>query len=263
MRITLTLVVVFGLSAVVAAQSSMPASREFTPRPSIGLPLPPIGLPLPPIGLPLAPSGLARPLISSPPAIDMHRGHMNGRPALDIARQHRRFGQDGAMRSGGAVIFFVPTYGWPYPEASGFPGKPAVREEPVPRTGRLRLDLQPGVSPQIYVDGYYVGTLYDFNGELTLDAGPHKLELRADGYELLELDVQISAGRSITYRGAMKDVEAMPTPVAQVPASPDLPPPAPATIYMIPGCYLGNLPPKDAKLPAGCDETRAITLNPR
>ena len=31
----------------------------------------------------------------------------------------------------------------------------------------------------------------------------------------------------------------------------------PATIYMIPGCYVGNLPPREVKLPAGCDADRA------
>ena len=127
----------------------------------------------------------------------------------------------------------------------------------------MRLELMPKVDTQIYVDGYYVGTLDDFSGELTLDAGPHHVELRADGYESIEVDVQVSADRPITYRGALKPVGAAPTPVPQVALSPEVPPPAPATIYVIPGCYVGNVPPRDAGLPDGCDERRTIAFEQR
>jgi hypothetical protein len=34
----------------------------------------------------------------------------------------------------------------------------------------------------------------------------------------------------------------------------------PTTFYFIPGCYAGNVPPKDAGLPATCDQTRVITI---
>ena len=44
------------------------------------------------------------------------------------------------------------------------------------------------------------------------------------------------------------------------PAPTQVPPRAPATIYFIPGCYLGDVPPKDAGLPAGCDASRAVTF---
>jgi PEGA domain-containing protein len=260
MRLTLIVLVVFGLSAVAEAQSSVSHSDGW--RPSIGLPLPPIGLPLPPIGLPLPPMGLS-PRIEHPASIDLQRPPHGSRPGPGIGRQNRRFGQ-GGLRSGGTILYFVPAFGWPYAEAPTLPGRPAIREEQKPPTGRLRLELQPGIDPQVYVDGYYVGTLYDVNAELTLEAGPHRLELRADGYEIFELDVQISRNRSITYRGELKAVAA-PAPVSPVPASPEAPPPPPgsATIYYIPGCYVGNLPPRDAGLPAGCDESRATTLNLR
>ena len=154
------------------------------------------------------------------------------------------------MRSSPTVIYFVPTSGWGYPQTPGLPAKSSGKEQQTPPTGSLRLELQPGLVPQVYVDGYYVGTLNDVNAELPLDVGRHRLELRADGYENLELDVQIFPGRSTTYRGALKAVEA-PTQVS---------PRAPATIYFIPGCYLGDVPPKDAGLPAGCDASGAITL---
>jgi hypothetical protein len=112
----------------------------------------------------------------------------------------------------------------------------------------------------VYVDGYFVGTLNDVDAELPLDVGRHRLELRADGYESLELDVQIFPDRSTTYRGALKAVEPVSVPVPQIPAPTQVPPRAPATIYFIPGCYLGDVPPKDAGLPASCDTSGAITF---
>jgi hypothetical protein len=260
MRLALTAVVVIGLSAAGAAQSSAPPSMGVAPRPSIGLPLPSIGLPLPPIGLPLPPIGFS-------PKIDTPRGSVNStRPAPQIEQQNRRFGQRASRRSGGTVFYFVPSFGWGYPgypgypQAASAPGMPSVREEPKAPTGRLRVELQPGVDPQVYIDGYYVGLLYEVNGELTLAPGPHKLELRADGYDSLEVDVQISPDRSITYRGALKTPEAAPTPVQGAAASEPAPLPPPSTIYVIPGCYIGNVPPRDAGLPADCDASRATTL---
>lgn len=42
-------------------------------------------------------------------------------------------------------------------------------------------------------------------------------------------------------------------------------PPAPTgskTLYMIPGCYMGNVSPKDMKLPAGCDLGKLVIVTP-
>jgi hypothetical protein len=49
---------------------------------------------------------------------------------------------------------------------------------------------------------------------------------------------------------------------AAVPAPVGVEPPAvakPTTFYFIPGCYMGNIPPEQMKLPAGCDLTRLVT----
>ena len=164
------------------------------------------------------------------------------------------------MRSSSTVIYFVPAYGLDYPQAFGLPDESSRREHQMPPTGRLRLELQPGLVPQVYVDGYYVGTLNDVNADLPLDVGRHKLELHAGGYENLELDVQIFPGRSTTYRGTLTAVKPVSVPVPEIPAPAHVSPRAPATIYFIPGCYLGDVPPKDAGLPASCDASSAITF---
>jgi len=116
--------------------------------------------------------------------------------------------------------------------------------------------VQSGIDPQIYVDGYYVGLFSDSNGDLTLDAGPHTIELKEEGFETLHVDVQVPLDGAITFRGELKRV-ALPTltgPRAEVP---------PTTIYLIPGCYVGNVPPSEAKLPAGCDADRAVAFPSR
>jgi hypothetical protein len=257
------------LGASTASAQSHARSSAHQPVSSSGVPLPSIGLPLPSIGLPLPPIGLG-PVTRPPSILNSFRGDRvppRGGTRGDGVRGNRR----GSFERNALV--FVPAFGyglgWPYVPDSLLPGT-AVPSPPSPPveyqpTGRLHLTLQSRGDPQIYVDGYYVGLMSDLGGELTLEAGGHALELREEGYETLHVDVQIPAGALITYRGAMKRLAAAPVPVAQVPSSPDVPPPAPAptTIYMIPGCYVGNVPPRDASLPAGCDEGRAIAFPSR
>jgi len=271
MRTVLVAALLIALSGTAGAQSrgrshaQPPSSSAEPPSSSIGLPLPSIGLPLPTIGLPLPPMGLAPP--TRPPSIlDSFRADRVP-PRGDGVRGNRR-----SFAPPGALVF-VPAYGygWPYVPDSLLPGSPVPSPPSLPpqqyiATGRLHITLQSGGDPQIYADGYYVGTLSDVEGELTLEAGGHTLELREDGYETLHVDVQIAAGGLVTYRGAMKRLAAARAPVASVPASPDVPPPplpTPTTIYMIPGCYVGNVPPGDASLPAGCDAGRAIAFPSR
>ena len=69
--------------------------------------------------------------------------------------------------------------------------------------GMLRLKMKPreGV---VYVDGFFAGRVDDFDGvfqRLHIEPGAHHIEITADGYEPLELDVQIQRGRLITYSG--------------------------------------------------------------
>jgi hypothetical protein len=72
-------------------------------------------------------------------------------------------------------------------------------------SGSVRLDVQPVIA-QIFVDGEYVGTVEDFRSGsgLPIEAGVHRVEFRAPGYEPLVVDMRIAAGRRITYRGGLK-----------------------------------------------------------
>jgi hypothetical protein len=254
MRIALTAFVLIAAAVSAGAQSHARRSTDELWKPTIGLPLPQIGLPLPQIGLPLPPLGL-------PPVERSERLEPTER-----SERPERF--ERSERRG--AILFVPAFGWPYLPGTAGPAPPAPPPQEEHATGRLHLDIRPGVDPQIYVDGYYVGMLSDVSGELTLDIGPHTIELREDGYENLRVDVLISTGGLITYRGELKPVGGTDLHVSgagQRVSGADLPGPRlevpPTTIYVIPGCYIGNVPPRDAGLPPGCDEQRAVAFPSR
>lgn len=70
-------------------------------------------------------------------------------------------------------------------------------------TGELHLDVQPSWA-QVYVDGYYAGTVDDFDGfgqALRLEEGPYTIEIVAPGFEPLTFDVRVQRGQQITYQG--------------------------------------------------------------
>jgi hypothetical protein len=193
---------------------SVPAPRDPLPRFTIaprGGALAPIGLPLPQLGL-------------SP---------------LESPHQH-------GWRHGDRAYFY-----WPVVMFDVAPPAPARDSRPIeqpPAPGRLILDVEPGTA-QVFADGYYVGVPDDFGaarGGGLLDAGTHRIDISATGYEPVTLDLRVTAGQTMTYRAVLKPT---PPPVSV----------APTTFYLIPGCYMGNVPPKDAHLPATCDVARAVT----
>jgi hypothetical protein len=72
--------------------------------------------------------------------------------------------------------------------------------------GSIRLKVKPA-DAQVYVDGYYVGTVDSFDGafqRLSIEAGAHKVEVRAEGYETVQFDVMVTPGETVTYKGELK-----------------------------------------------------------
>jgi hypothetical protein len=72
--------------------------------------------------------------------------------------------------------------------------------------GSLRLKVKPA-NAQVYVDGYYVGVIDSFDGvfqRLGIDAGAHRVELRAEGYETVQFEVMVTPGDTVTYKGELK-----------------------------------------------------------
>jgi hypothetical protein len=73
-------------------------------------------------------------------------------------------------------------------------------------TGSLRLKIKPREA-EVHVDGFFVGTVDNFDGmfqKLGIDAGTHRIEIRAEGYEPIQLDVLLTPGETVTYKGELK-----------------------------------------------------------
>jgi hypothetical protein len=148
------------------------------------------------------------------------------------------------------------------------PPPPAETPAPPPmatvETGFLKLEVEPRQTLQIFIDGFYIGTLADLGDEIELRLGARRIELRAPGYRTLVFDTQIVPDRTIVYRGALEPISNAPAPGTQAPLAPQAPE-APAggkVIYVIPGCYMGNVSPKDIKLRSGCDIGKLTTISP-
>lgn len=74
--------------------------------------------------------------------------------------------------------------------------------------GELRLQLSPR-DAQVYVDGYYAGTVDDYDGtfqSLKLESGAYKIEIVAPSYETTIFDVRINAGQKTTYREDLRRI---------------------------------------------------------
>jgi hypothetical protein len=68
--------------------------------------------------------------------------------------------------------------------------------------GDVRLMVQPR-DAEVYVDGYYAGLVDDFDGvfqRLTLEVGPHQIELDARGLEPQFYDVYVDPAQTTTIR---------------------------------------------------------------
>lgn len=261
--IVVTLLLV--LPSLAVAQSSRAVTTNASPSlPTIGLPLQQIGLPLQQIGLPLPQMGLPQP-VPEPPSPRAPIAGADRRP--DGRVQHRGDNRNRGHARQNSIIYFVPAFGFPYdgatPSATSTAASvDAARElsEPTRPTGTLWLDVQPS-GGQLHVDTYFVGTTDDTGGELTLEPGAHAVEVRVPGFEPLFLNVKIEADRAITYRAALRPLPAS-VPDQPLPQESGKPPTARRPIYFIAGCYLGDVPPAEANLPATCDLKRAIVVRP-
>ena len=74
-------------------------------------------------------------------------------------------------------------------------------------TGSIRLKVSPDVA-KVYIDGVLAGVASEFDGllshHLTLEAGSHQLELRADGFQTYQETIAVDAGKTLTERISLK-----------------------------------------------------------
>jgi hypothetical protein len=112
-------------------------------------------------------------------------------------------------------------------------------------TGYLRLDVEPQ-SAQVFVDGFFAGTAADFrlSGQ-EIDAGPHRVDIRADGYDSQSVELRIRPNDTLSYRATLAPREQRGEQRSPAAA-------APKTFYVISRCYAGTKKPTKEMLPAGC-----------
>ena len=95
-------------------------------------------------------------------------------------------------------------YGGSYYGGSQYGTSSSAGEE-----GSLRLKIKPREA-SVFVDGYYVGLVDDFDGifqKLNIEAGPHRVEIRAPGYETLSFEVRLVPDHTTTYTGELKKIQ--------------------------------------------------------
>jgi hypothetical protein len=160
---------------------------------------------------------VGRPIVVAP-----FRGFYGYRPYSSFINFSFFYGTPGFY---GAYVYGSPYWGYGYPYYYGYPAYgpypypyPAAYGNVVPYGygyggysgrpyGGLRIDL-PQRNAEVYVDGYFVGTVDNFDGraqQANLDVGPHQIEVRAPDFETIHFSVNIEPGRTITYRGSMRE----------------------------------------------------------
>lgn len=222
-----------------APQQTHPTQRPSAP-PAMPAPAPPRTV-APPIVFPMGPltappaGGLTPPVTFVPgtgtvPPRDIF---LNGR-----RNPYRNYGTSPLGGYGGYGSYVTEPNA---ASASAMPPGPAV-------VGFLRVSGTPAEA-QVLVDGYFVGTLGDIEAgrPLMIEAGPHRLELRAPGYQSTSVDIRLAANDTLTYRAMLDRVQPPAAPPRAAGSA------AASTMYLIPNCYLGNVPPRANRLSPGCD----------
>ena len=86
-----------------------------------------------------------------------------------------------------------------YPYSDGYGASAAYASAAY---GGVRIQGAPR-DAQVFADGYYVGFVDDFDGafkHMNLQAGPHRIEIRLEGYAPVVFSVNVRPGETITYR---------------------------------------------------------------
>jgi hypothetical protein len=171
------------------------------------------------------------------------------------------------QRRGHISPYTVSPYGLipvPYYHPKHIPGGSPVLDYEAPLEaaedgGYLELDVVPRTA-QILIDGFFVGSADDFEGSrYVLGAGPHRVELRADGFATAAFDIRTRPGETIIYTRSLDRVIA-PLPLPE-PVVVNAPAAAPKTLYVIPRCYAGDRRPLASDLPAHCSLSDLRVVN--
>jgi PEGA domain-containing protein len=95
-------------------------------------------------------------------------------------------------------------WGYPYPPYV-YPVPPGWMIESAEAYGSVQFEVAPKEA-LVFVDGFYAGTVDDFDDaeRLDLTPGPHRIELQGDGLRTATLDVNVRADQTIKYRATLQ-----------------------------------------------------------
>ncbi len=226
LRVPCALLLVGLSSGTVAA--APPQSRSPLPESTVA---PPIIFPLPPLMTPPAGGLMTVEPLTAPdaaPPRDLFRVSPRG-------AAHRR-----------TNLRVMRGYGSGYLLGPADVVSPTARAPGSSRTGTLRLSVIP-TEGEVFIDSHGVG-MVDGTRAIVLPAGPHRVEIRAPDYQPSVFDIRIIENETAVHRAVLERRRPAPPAVA-VPAGP-------TRLYVIPQCYIGNVPPRADRLPQGCDITQ-------
>jgi hypothetical protein len=191
------------------------------------------------------------PLVPPAPSSALNRTDVFRATPQTYAPQFDRPSRPNRFRVNGGG-FVVDSFGYISQPESGSPALDRYMRERE-AIGYLTIDVGPD-DAQVYIDGLYAGTVADFRrGGRALDAGPHRVEIRAEGYEPHAVELRIRANDTLAYRGTLSKREQRTE--QRVTATPK-------TFYVIPRCYAGTTRPRAEQLPAGCRMANLRTVPP-
>jgi hypothetical protein len=140
--------------------------------------------------------------------------------------------------------------------------------------GILRLQIDPP-SAQVFIDGTTFGdsgpgtrdsrfgtrgSPDTASGDYLLEAGVHRVELEAEGFQPASFDARIRPGDTLTLSPQLTSLDRTGPRAAAVSGavtvSNTVAPASPKTLYVIPRCYAGDRRPDPAQLLPGCDPAR-------
>lgn len=181
------------------------------------------------------------------------------RATSDWPRWQQRGGHSNWRRHGfpplvGGSYYARPYFGYASPygyyamEAS--PYEAGAEAASMRTTGILRLDITPATQLNYYIDGMYIGSSADLGTEFAVNAGARRIEVRAPDYKPVIFDARFEPGGTVTRRGALEPLQDEST-LPRATGS--------RTMYVIPGCFIGNARPDPGALPKGCDINRLVT----
>jgi len=114
-----------------------------------------------------------------------------------------------AYPSAGNPASRYPTSGYPtsnYPPQQSSPAIGVQRGEEQSAPGGISFEITPD-SAAVFVDGTYMGTAGEFGAAaepLGLDAGRHRVEIRAAGHRTMTFEADVRPGEVIPYQGTLQ-----------------------------------------------------------